>query len=95
MFVLLAAAIKKPPRRERKENSWIRPGTWAVIDEHVFKANAGVLTRQQGRKLTRRIHKLLREDQVERARRAGEKATLLRVEGKEKEAWTVVKGWYR
>ena len=29
---------------------------------------------------------------MERARRAGEKATLLWAEGKEKEAWAVVKG---
>ena len=35
------------------------------------------------------------KDRVERARRADEKATLLRVEGKEKEDWAVVKGWYR
>ena len=66
-----------------------------AVDERGAKRNAGVLKRSEGRKLTRRIHKLLGEDRVERPRRAGEKATLLRAEGKEKEAWAVVKGWYR
>ena len=53
------------------------------------------MKRQEGRKLTQRIKRLLGKDWVERARRAGEKATLLQAEGKEKEAWAVVKGWYR
>ena len=95
MFAKLADAIDKPPKREWVENSWIRPGTWAVVDEHGSKKNAGTLKRQEGRKLTRRIKRLLGEGWVERARRAGEKATLLRAEGKEKEAWVVVQGWYR
>ena len=43
--------------------------------------------------MTRKIKRLLGEDWVERARRTGEKATLLRAEGKEKESWAVVKGW--
>ena len=40
----------------------------------------------EGRKLTRRIKRLLGEDQVEQARQAGEKATLLWAEGKEKKS---------
>ena len=95
MFAELAAAIVKPPRREWAENAWSRPGTWAAIDERGAKKNAGTLKRSEGRKLTRRIRKLLGEDRTERARRAGEEATMLRAEGKEKEAWAVVKGWYR
>ena len=95
MFTELGAAIEKSPKREWEENSWIRPGTWATVDKRGVKKNAGVLRRQEGRKLTRKIHKLLREDGVERARRAGEKATLLWAKGKEKEVWAVVKGWYR
>ena len=73
----------------------VDPPRHAAIGERGSKENADVLRRQEGRKLTRRIKRLLGEDQVERARRAGEKATLLWAEGKEKEAWTVVKGWYR
>ena len=97
MFATLTAAIKKPPNREWAENSWIRTGIWAAIDERGSKKNAGVLRRQEGRKLTRRIKRLLGEDRVERARRAGETATLLllRAEGKKEDAWAVVKGWYR
>ena len=86
MFAKLVDAIDKPPKREWAENSWIRPGTWAVVDERGSKKNAGVLRRQERRKLTRRIKRLLGEDRVERARRAGEKATLLRTEGKEEAA---------
>ena len=83
MFSTLAATIKKPPKRERAENSWIRSGTWVAVNKHGSKKNTGVLTRQEGRKLTRRIKRLLGEDRVERARRAGEKATSLR-------AWALV-----
>ena len=93
----------RTPSRSRQGGSGRRtcgstpaPGpTWATIDERGSKKNAGVLKRQEGRKLTRQIKRLLGEDRVERARRTGEKATLLRAEGKEKEAWAVVKGWYR
>ena len=92
MFAELAGAIEKLPKRDWEENAWIRPGTWAAVDERGAKKNAGTLTRREGRKLTRRIKRLLDEDRVERARRAGEKAVLLRAEGKEKEAWAVVKG---
>ena len=86
MFATLTGAIDKPPKQEWRENSWIRPGTWAHVNERGSKANAGVLTRQEGRKLTRKIKWLLREDRVERAQRAGEAITLLQAEGKEKES---------
>merc|ERR1711906_12899 len=95
MFAELVGAIEKVPKRERDAYVWIRPGTWAAVDERAARKNAGTLTRRMGRKLTRRIRRMLGEDRVERARRAGEKAVLLREEGKEKEAWAVVKGWYR
>ena len=86
MFAALAATIEKPPKREWAENSWIRPVTWAAVNKRGSKKNAGALTRQEVRKLTWRIKRLLGDDRVERARREGEKATLLRAEGNEKEA---------
>ena len=95
MFAKLAGTIKKLPKRECAENSWIRPGTWAAVDKCGSKKNSGTLKRKEGRKLTRRIKRLLGEDRMEWARRAGKKATLLWAEGEEKEAWAVVKGWYR
>ena len=52
MFAKLAATIDKPPKRELTENSWIRPGSWAAVEERGFKKNAGVLKRQEGCKLT-------------------------------------------
>ena len=52
----------KLPKRELAENSSIRPGTWAVVDERGSKKNAGTLKRQEGRKLTRWIKRLLGED---------------------------------
>ena len=83
MFAKLVAAIDKPPKREWRVNSWICPGTWAAVDERGSKAKQDTLSGREGRKLNWRIKRLLGEDRVERARRAGESMTLLRAAGKE------------
>ena len=87
MFATLAAIIEKPPKREWAENSWIRPGTWAAIDERGSKKNAGILKRQEGRKLMRRIKRLLGKGRMELAQRAGEKATSLRARRRRSGRW--------
>ena len=65
MFATLTGAIDKPPKQEWRQNLWIRPGIWADVDEPRPNANSGVLTRQEGRKLTWKIRWVLREDRVE------------------------------
>ena len=86
-FVRLAIGIllRKPPKQEWRENSWIRPGFWVAIDKRGSRDKTGTLEMQEWRKIGGEIKCLLREDRVERARRAGEAITLVRVEGKEKE----------
>ena len=92
IIATLAGAINEPPKQERRENSWIRPGIWGAIGERRSKANAGVRTRQERRKLTRKVKRLLQEDRIELVRRAGEAITILRVEGKEEEEWALANG---
>ena len=82
-------------QREYAAKSWIRPGTWALIDRRGSMRKQGTLTRHEGRKLGREVKRAIKADQVERARRAGEAAVLLLTEGKAKESWRTVRGWYR
>ena len=72
IFEVLKTEIEKPARREREENAWIRPGTWALVDEGAKLRSLGRLTQAEGRRLTRRIRAALKGDRVKRARRAGE-----------------------
>ena len=73
LFEQLACKIDKPDHRRRKENAWIRPGTWALVDERAKLRQLQQLTQAEGRRLTRRIHAAIKGDRVERARQAGEK----------------------
>ena len=73
IFETLKTKIEKPEKREREENAWIRPGTWALVDERAKLRALGRLTQAEGRRLTRRIHAVLKGGRVERARRAGDK----------------------
>ena len=95
LFARLAATIEKPEKRDRAVSSWIRPGTWALVDRRASLRKQGTLTRWEGRKLGREIKRALKADRIERARRAGEAAMMLLAGGEAKEAWRTVRGWYR
>jgi hypothetical protein len=95
MFAALAIAIEKPEKRDRPENSWIRPGTWALVDRRSSKRKQGTLKQGEGRKLGREIKRSLKADRIERAHRAGEEVVLLMADGKVKESWRKARGWYR
>ena len=95
IFEVLKTKIEKPARREREENAWIRPGTWALVDERLKLRSLGRLTQAEGRRLTRRIRAALKGDQVERARRAGEEVMGHLARGNSREAWRTLIGWYR
>ena len=71
MFEELVEEVAELPKRERPGNDWIRPGTWALVDERASKRKQGALTQAEGRRLTRAIHKAFAEDRKLRAARAG------------------------
>ena len=52
IFEVLKTKIEKPARREREENAWIRPGTWALVDERSKLRSLGRLTQAERRRLT-------------------------------------------
>ena len=95
MFETLKEAVDPPRRRERPKNSWIRGGTWELIDHRTSMRREGRLTQAEGRKLGRRIKALLKADRIERARQVGEQAVLLLKAGKVREAWGTIWGWHK
>ena len=68
LFEQLAGRTDKPDHRERPEKAWIRPETWALVDERAKLRHLQRLTRAEGRRLGRRIHAARKTNRVERAR---------------------------
>ena len=68
MIETLKEAMDPPRRRERPKNSWIRGGTWELIDHRTLMRREGRLTQAEGRKLRRRIKALLKADRIEQGR---------------------------
>ena len=95
MFEELVEAVEKLPKRERPESAWVRPGTWALIDERAARRKEGNLTQREARRLGRKIAAALKEDRKERARKAGEAIMMELKDGNVKEAWRILKGWFR
>ena len=92
LFESLSEAVEKPRQKEREANSWIRPGTWLLVDRRTSLRREGRLSQKEGRQLGRKIKAALKEDRRERARRVGEKVMLLLGEGELKEAWAAIWG---
>ena len=96
LFERLRTECENPKRREREENSWIRPGTWAIINRRAELRKAGQLTRKRDTfLLNRKVRNTLKADRIERARWVGEKAVLHLADGDVVEAWQGLRGWYR
>ena len=95
MFEKFAEEISKPMRRDRDSNSWIRPGTWLLIDQRTSLRREDRLSQAEGRKLGRKIKAALKADRRERARRAGEKLMAHLEKGKIREAWGTIWGWHK
>ena len=95
MLEELVEACEEVPKAERPSHDWIRPGTWAFIDERASRRKHGTLTQAEGRQLTRRIKKALTADRQERALQAGH-AIMAHLEvGKSREAWGVARAWHK
>ena len=95
LFDQLAGQVIPPAHRNRDENSWIRPGTWALVDERAKLRHLRRLTQAEGRRLGRRIHAALKADRVERARQAGEKVMVHLEKHNLREAWRTLGAWYK
>ena len=95
MFEELVAAVEELPKKERPSHDWIRPGTWAFIDERASRRKHGTLTRSEGRRIKRRINKALAADRLERALQAGHAIMAHLEAGKLREAWGVARAWHK
>jgi hypothetical protein len=83
------------PVREKHTHSWIREGTWLLVDRRAALRKEMRLTQAEGRKLGRRIKASLKADRIERARKAGELVMENLSHGNLREAWRTLRGWYR
>jgi hypothetical protein len=92
---VLQGTVVKPAPREFKNNQWIRPGTWTLVDQRAGERRAGNLTQAMRRDLSRQIAASLKADRVERARRVGESLMGHLQAGDAREAWRSVQGWYK
>ena len=94
-FETLRRAVEPQQARDRPENSWIRPGTWALIDSRAAARRDGHLSRALSRRYGRKIRASLKLDRIEQARRVGEAISGHLATGDYKEAWRSLRGWYR
>ena len=94
-FETLRRAVEPQQARDRPENSWIRPGTWALIHSRAGMRSDGRLTRALSRRYARKIRASLKQDRIERARRVGEAISGHLAAGDYKEAWRSLRGWHR
>ena len=92
---MLVEKVKKPTRREREVNSWIRQGTWLLIDQRTSLRREDMLSQVKGRKLGRKIKAMIMIDRRERERRAGEKLMAHLERGEVREAWGKIWGWHK
>lgn len=95
LFEEIKSPIKRTPKREWKDNSWIRPGTWALVNERVKLQLLERLTQAEGRQPTQRIHAALKGDKIECVRKAGEEVMAHHVKGDSREACCTLYARYR
>ena len=91
----LVDTLEKPLAKERPENTWVRPGTWSLVDRKAEPRKAGWLTQREVHWLARAIRALLKLDRQERARKTGKAIMMELLTGNIKEAWRILKAWRR
>ena len=79
-------AVEKPPVKERLENTWVRSGTWLLVDRRAELQMTGALTQRESRRLARAIKVSLKLDRHDQAHKAGESIVLELKAGNIKEA---------
>ena len=89
----LAEHAAKRKKSDGRDNSWISDRTWRLIDQRTEARRTGNSVWK--RTLARVIRKALRQDRKARAEAAAESACKLLEEGKIREAFGSIKGWYK
>ena len=92
---VLQSTVVKPTPWEYKENQWIRPGTWSLVDKSAGERIAGNLTQSLRRNLNREIAASLKADRIKRAWKVGESLMGHIQASNMREAWRSVQGWYK
>ena len=95
LFEEIKTRVEKTLPRKYGEYAWIRPGTWALINECAKLRRLDRLTQAKGWRLSQRIYDALRRGIIERARKAGEGIMAHLIKGNAKEAWRILRVWYR
>lgn len=95
LFEQIKAQVKKTLPWDFVANAWIHPGTWAIINERASLRIHNLLTQRMSRHFYRRIRAALKNDRIERARRAGEAVVTKLINCKVKAAWHILRDWYR
>jgi len=80
-------------KTDGRSNSWISDPTWRLIDQRTASRKIGnqTTTRQLGRQVKRALH----GDRMARAAAAAASACSLLEEGKIRDAFGAIKGWYK
>ena len=94
LFKELRAKVKKPPRRERTSNAWIRPSTWSLTDQKASLPRQGLLKQWERQPLVRKIRSCLKDGMRHRATSTGTSIGG-HLDGSDlADAWRCLKGWY-
>ena len=95
LFEWLTQECQPPPPRERKQNTWIQPATWALIDARASLRKEGLLTKQLSRKHNQGVKAALKNDRQKRAANNADAIEASMAAGEMQEAWQQLKGWYQ
>jgi hypothetical protein len=95
MFAELAADVKKPAPRERRQNEWIWPATWALIDTRAMLRRKCRLCQTGSRRMARHIQASLKEDRAARTARVAKTIESELTAGRVEKAFHHLKSWYR
>ena len=89
----LTEAVTAKKKTNGRDNSWISDRTWKLIDRRADARKSG--SKALIRALSRCTQRALRDDRKARAEAAADAACALLNEGKIREAFGAIKGWYR
>ena len=95
LFQQLKACIEKKAARASPRNQWISQDTWTLVDRRAQLRSRGSLNQSSNRRLSRQINASFARDRQQRAENDAAEIDRLLGEGDLKEAWGVVKKWYR
>ena len=93
-YDMLQESFEKSLVREQHATYWIKPVTCAIVDHRARLRREGELSRCLSKKLDWNIAAGFRANGSERARRVSKRMIALLKQGKVKEVWCSIRGWY-